>query len=213
MGQEPGVREHKRRPKRVAQGARTGPFEHRIGEQEEVPAAPHPIVERDEIFRGLGGRVRQQQQPPFGEIRRARDADRHDAISRLERGKRRGTASLERELLAEHERQAGQEEQGRSLARWPWLYAAMLAPKYGNRDCGPDRQCQDDCQGADPRPVHRLLLLLLAVFELTPPGATPNSASGSLASLALALAAFTLLSWLERMTIEPSRTIRKAKAS
>jgi hypothetical protein len=58
-----------------------------------------------------------------------------------------------------------------------------------------------------------LLLLLLAVFELSPPGVTPNSASGSLASFVLAFAAFTLLSWLERFIAEAIRTMTNAAAS
>ena len=130
--------------KRVAQWARAWPLEHRIGEQQQVPAATHPIVERDEIFRRLGGRVRHQQQPPLGEIRRAGDADRHDAIPGMERRERGRTATLERELLAEDQRKARQEEQVRPLGRDPGLQAAMVAPKHGNRDCRPDQQCQDD---------------------------------------------------------------------
>ena len=96
---------------RIAKRALARPFEHRVGEQQDPPAAPHPMIERDEVLGGLGERMRHQQQPALRQIRRSVDADRHDAVAAFKRFQSGRTAALERKILTEHQRQAGQQEQ------------------------------------------------------------------------------------------------------
>ena len=82
---KPGVHEHRRRPQRIAERPLARPFEHRIGEQQHAPAAPHPVIERDQVL----GRLRAADAPSAATCPwRARpgsvDADRHDPIAALQ---------------------------------------------------------------------------------------------------------------------------------
>ena len=81
------------------------------------PPRAHPLVERNQILGRLGERLRHQQQPALCELRRVGDADRHHPIAFLQRLHRRRAVLLKREIVAEHQRQAGEQKQaGRSLA-------------------------------------------------------------------------------------------------
>ena len=62
MAEKPCIREHRRRPKRVAEWALARPFEQRVGEEKDPPSGPHPAVEYDKVLRRLRGRLRQQEQ-------------------------------------------------------------------------------------------------------------------------------------------------------
>ena len=71
MAEQPCIREHRRRPKRVAEWALARPFEQRVGEEKDPPSGPHPAVEYDKVLRRLRGRLRQQEQSLLREIFRA----------------------------------------------------------------------------------------------------------------------------------------------
>ena len=115
--QQAGVHEHGRRPQRIAERPLARPFEHRIGEQQDAAAAPHPIdpARRDPRLAARAGGPSAASRPLLSSAR-VRDADRHDAIARLQRLQRRRAAALEREFLGENERQAGQQEQASASA-------------------------------------------------------------------------------------------------
>ena len=83
----------------------------------------------------------------------------------------------------------------------------------GNGDGRPDHQDHCNKQRADPRPRH-LFALLLLFADSDDPGATPSSASGSLAWLAEAWPTlFAASSRVERVMAEKKSTMMNAAAS
>src|SRR6185312_12614558 len=179
------------------------------------PSPAHPGIERDKVLGRLRQRMRHQQKPCLAELRRIGDADRNDPVATLERLQRGRAVPADREILAENQRQACQQEQGRPLSgrsrrqgRW---WAKAQRRRRGQRR---NERSGEDQERARPRTNHFFLAVLLLVVSLEPPGATPSSASGSFGSLLVACCvALVGPSWLDRVMIEPMRTSRKANAS
>ena len=78
--------------KRIAERQLARPFQHRIGKEQHTPASAHPLIQDDEVLRGLSPRLSHQQQPPLGEFGAIGDADRNHAIAGFQRLERRRAA-------------------------------------------------------------------------------------------------------------------------
>src|SRR5512146_1957827 len=152
------------------------------------------------------------QQLAFRKLRRVSDADRDHSIARVQRLQRWRAGVLDREILAEHERKACQQQEcGTIRSR---TESPRLAMNNRDRCRRGEHNCHEqDGERANPRPRHFVSLLLLLLVVSDAPGATPSSASGSLGSLAVACcAAFAVSSWLDRLIAEAKSTMMKAAA-
>ena len=188
MREQARVHEHRRRTQRIAERARARPFEHRVGEKENSPAAAHPMVERDQVLGRLRERMRHQEQAALCQLGRVGDADRDHAIARLKRfqapaSRRPAARSLRRT------RAAGWSRGAAAGAARP----AAAATACGRRSCGRTRarrlrrkRRQSQISTRRRARGHFLFAVTLLLACSDAPGATPSSASGSLGSLAAA---------------------------
>ena len=117
MREQPGVGEHRRRPERSPSGRWLG---HSSIGSASSSTLPRPGTHSSSATRSsavCAGGWAISSNCPLASSAGSVDADRNHPIMLLELGERVGAAAFERELLAEHQRQAGQQKQCRTIAR------------------------------------------------------------------------------------------------
>jgi hypothetical protein len=113
-------------------------LEGRVGEQNDASSPAHPLIQLDKNFRGLRPRLDHQEQLMPAERISVGQADRNDAVTRLQRLEHGRRLRVEIEALRKDDRQAGEKQKLRPLAgRARTIRDAMPARRQGqdkNRD-------------------------------------------------------------------------------
>jgi hypothetical protein len=113
-------------------------MEGRDGEQNDASTPAHPLIQLDKNYRWLRPRLDHQEQLMPAERISVGQADRNDAVTRLQRLEHGRRLRVEIEALRKDDRQAGEKQKLRPLAgRARTIRDAMPARRQGqdkNRD-------------------------------------------------------------------------------
>ena len=210
MRKQSGIHEHCRRPQRIAERALAWPS--RWVSRSSCPPPAHPLIQRDQILRRLGERLRHQQQAAQPQFRRIGHADRDDAVAGFQapgapairfpaaRNPRRTTAA------------SSLEEQKRPLLGWPRRRHPPRPNATVNTIIASDRSGEHQRGARAPLKSFALVCAVVRRCRNRRAQLRARLKARSARWMRACSAALLTSSWLERLMIIPSMTTRNANA-